>query len=673
MIPTLNILKNFSRSPIAHLCSFLLPVLISIFFAVASLHASETGTAAERAVPAGQKERDAAQYLVQGKKCLESGEYDKAITLLTTAYKKLPLLGDYALLWRAGAYEAEENYDGAIGDLRAIREKYKESPLAGKSRFKEIGLLTKKGDLSVSAGRLMEAATRENPSNMELKYTYAQYLLKINEGSRAKELLKEVFSSACSLSADAYSELSPSDITVDDLVKKGKALISAIRFGEAEKTFREALARTDCSLPEKTQITDDLAYSLFMQKKYTEAADLYKKTNNVFWRARSILRAGDADAFWSELPEFESSPDKRIAKVMISFGSMKRREGNSDEAIKIFDNALSLYPAAREDAMWAMGWTYYLSRDYKRASNLFSQLAETYGDSKYIYWDMRCREFLGEKDAPGRLTDKTDNPDFYVYMTCLRNKCRQTPNAGASQKAALSADVSERVDLLADLGLKDEAASELLMLSKKNPSPGELVSISSYLKKLGRYRASLAIISKVPYRQELNELYYPLAFWPEVAEASNVTSLDPYLILSVMREESRYEPRAQSVAGAVGLMQLMPGTAYKCNKNFKIRLKTEIGLYNARTNILLGSYYLKQLLSRFGSVPLALASYNGGEDAVKDWLKKGKYLTIDEFIEDIPYGETRNYVKKVMTSYFEYLSSNGSGKLSLAELHIGAL
>ena len=249
----------------------------------------------------------------------------------------------------------------------------------------------------------------------------------------------------------------------------------------------------------------------------------------------------------------------------------------------------------------------------------------------------------------------------------MRNKCKPAAIIRTPLKTSLNPHVSERIDILSGIGLKGEAASELLMLSRKNPTPEDLVSISLYLKELGNYKTSIALISRVPYREELHELYYPLAFWPEVVAASKIVSLDPYLILSVMREESRYEPEAQSVAGACGLMQLMPQTAYKYNKTIKVNLKKTPGLYNARSNILLGSYYLRRLLDRFGSIPLALASYNGGEDMVREWLKKRKYATVDEFIEDIPYDETRNYVKKVMTTYFEYLRSNGDGNFSLAQ------
>jgi soluble lytic murein transglycosylase len=618
----------------------------------------------------GKMNHEGAQALISGKKSLEKGDYEKSIALLTAAYEKLPLLGDYALLWRSRAYEGNGNPDNALKDLMTIKEKYIESPLVKKARLKEIDLLRKKNDPSV--GRLLEDAVKDNPWNMEIKYAYAQYLKENNDWKKAKELFREVFISTCPLSANASNELSPSDITVGDLVKKGKTLNARWRFEEAEKVFREALTRED-NYRSKDEIEDGLAYSLFGQKRYREAAALYKKTNNSLGRARSILRAGDNNAFQAELPEFSKTADKRVAEVMIAYGAMKRREGNSDEAIKIFNSVLSHCPSAKEDALWATGWTYYLSRDYKTASKLFSQLAETYGDPKYLYWGRKCRELLGEGGPLRPSADQENVHDFYAYLTCLKNNEKPPAISSAYLKTSFNSPVAARVDTLAEIGLKSEAAAELLFLSRKNPAPGDLISISLYLEKLGNYKAAMRLISNIPYSEELHELYYPQAFWPEVREASEATSLDPYLILSVIREESRYEPEARSIAGAIGLMQLMPQTALQCNKNIKVHLKNSPELYDARTNILLGSYYFKQLLNKLGSIPLALASYNGGEDAVKDWLKKGKYRTVDEFIEDIPYDETRNYVKKVLTTYFEYLRSNRHGDVSLAHAHIGEL
>jgi soluble lytic murein transglycosylase len=106
-------------------------------------------------------------------------------------------------------------------------------------------------------------------------------------------------------------------------------------------------------------------------------------------------------------------------------------------------------------------------------------------------------------------------------------------------------------------------------------------------------------------------------------------------------------------------MQLMPQTASKISKRARVSLLHSEDLYDASTNIQIGSYYLSSLVKHFGSLPPAIASYNAGEEAVKGWIASGKYGSMDEFIEDIPFDETRNYVKKVITSYFEYMRQQG--------------
>jgi soluble lytic murein transglycosylase len=129
-----------------------------------------------------------------------------------------------------------------------------------------------------------------------------------------------------------------------------------------------------------------------------------------------------------------------------------------------------------------------------------------------------------------------------------------------------------------------------------------------------------------------------------------------------MREESRFDPDALSVAGARGLMQLMPRTAARLSGS--AAEAAGIDLRDAQTNITLGASYLKALSGEFPWLPAALAAYNAGEDRVRGWLRQGEYASVDEFIEDIPFDETRNYVKKVLTSYAQYGRLNDRSRTS---------
>jgi soluble lytic murein transglycosylase len=158
----------------------------------------------------------------------------------------------------------------------------------------------------------------------------------------------------------------------------------------------------------------------------------------------------------------------------------------------------------------------------------------------------------------------------------------------------------------------------------------------------------------VPYIEELHYLRYPLAYQDIVEPLSRKYNLDPLLVLSVAREESRFDPEARSIAGALGLMQVMPRTAYKLNNNLKLDISGSQGVLDAKNNFHFGIYLLSNLINEFGSYSYALAAYNAGKEKVRSWLENGDYKSIDEFIEDIPYRETRNYVKRIITTFFEY-------------------
>ena len=636
---------------------------------------------------------DAFSYLLNGKNSLDKGDYENAISQLTTAYEKLPVLGDYALLWRARAYEDRGDIERAIADLRTVRERFKDSPLIKNVRIKEIELAKKKNDMNLI--KLLEGFVKDYPSELNMKYAYASLLKESSETEKAKKIFKEIYVSVSPLSKSAMHELSPSDITTEDLIKRGENLNKAWMFGEAEKCLKEALKK-ESGEELKTQIVEKLAYSIFRQKRYREASELYNEVNNRYWRARSVFRAGDMETFESELQELMKTGDKRVASVLIAYGSKQRRDGNVERALEIFNNTLSKYPSEKEEILWARGWTHYLSGDYRNASEAFSQLYQTYGGSKYLYWKNKCAEKTGGDVIKASLHKKNiPHRDYYGFLSLLKSSPGKNVIARSDSDEAIYKDeiprparndrldqptstrhvsrASERVDILIRLGLNNEAISELTHLAKKNPDHDRLIYISSQLKNLGNYKMSVNLVTRVQYSEDIHDLFYPMVFQQEVEEASGKNGIDPLLIISIMREESRFDANARSIAGALGLMQLMPSTAHKFDKQVKIALKNAGQLHDAKTNILIGSYYLKHLIRTFNSIPLAIAAYNAGEEAVREWLKKGNYTTVDEFIEDIPYDETRNYVKRVLTTYFEYMRASRNTDIYAAKRYIGNL
>lgn len=147
------------------------------------------------------------------------------------------------------------------------------------------------------------------------------------------------------------------------------------------------------------------------------------------------------------------------------------------------------------------------------------------------------------------------------------------------------------------------------------------------------------------------KLAFPLHYVEQINKASRQNKIDAAIIISIAKEESYFNPKAKSSANAMGLMQLIPSTATHICKVANLQGGN---LYNPQTNIKLGSAYLKYLYGMTGNMLYTVASYNAGPGAVLKWAKNKPSNDLDEFVEDIPYPETQNYVKKVFRSYWCY-------------------
>jgi soluble lytic murein transglycosylase len=160
--------------------------------------------------------------------------------------------------------------------------------------------------------------------------------------------------------------------------------------------------------------------------------------------------------------------------------------------------------------------------------------------------------------------------------------------------------------------------------------------------------------------REILTTIFPLAFWDLIRKYSTQRDLDPYLIAALVAQESTFVPTVRSHANAYGLMQLVPPTGRTYARKLKLRYSLGL-LTTAEPNIRMGVAYFADKIREFGSVHLALASYNAGESAVRRWMaERSSSLPQDEFIDDIPYPETQNYVKRILGTAEDYRRLYGS-------------
>jgi soluble lytic murein transglycosylase len=222
-----------------------------------------------------------------------------------------------------------------------------------------------------------------------------------------------------------------------------------------------------------------------------------------------------------------------------------------------------------------------------------------------------------------------------------------------------------RVALLRELGLRELEAPELRAVEGHLGDKADLREfVLAELQSTGAWSDAIQMAMRMTARGELDpataeRIRYPRGFWDLIAAASSRNQLDPYLVTALIRQESLFDPKARSIADARGLMQLLPATANRYAIEARITAYP-VDLYDPDVSIQLGTVYLRDLKAMFGGNTFkVVAAYNAGEHAVAQW--NARYPgDDDQWVENIGFRETRDYVKKVIGGMREYRLLYGS-------------
>jgi soluble lytic murein transglycosylase-like protein len=228
---------------------------------------------------------------------------------------------------------------------------------------------------------------------------------------------------------------------------------------------------------------------------------------------------------------------------------------------------------------------------------------------------------------------------------------------------AVHLDTLAEQDLKARLALEPSSVSLLLTLSR-------------FASEQGQHRRALHNTKKVvpdyysqPFSElprEIWDLLYPKAFERLVRHHAAMNRLDPYLVMAIIRQESAFNPRATSPSNARGLMQILPATV---TRSRRYQRSVAQRLYSPTYNVRFGCDYLRRLLKQFnGNLPEALAAYNAGPTRVSQWVSDYSFQNPEEFVESIPFHETRIYVKGVLKDRAIYHQMM-TGRAEFAECH----
>jgi soluble lytic murein transglycosylase len=375
-----------------------------------------------------------------------------------------------------------------------------------------------------------------------------------------------------------------------------------------------------------------------------------------------------------------------VSDVLLQLARARAELGQFDAAREAFQGVITRYPdsTAAASARWEVAWLEYRAGRFRESALAFRQLSTTVASARLagLYWAGRCLDQLGEKSAALALYREvlTRGPQGYYGILAARRVPGKAPaplampiKLAADPISLLKPDVRyQRAQALGSIGFDGFAIVELEALGRDALTEGDRAwGLGVAFAEMGESGRSLrylrralgaAVEAGAPgLPSQLWQLYYPLGYGEHVRASARSVGMDPYMVAAVIREESSYDPRARSGVGAVGLMQLMPDTARILAQEIGRPLTEMAALWEPPVNITLGSRYLSQLTARFKEPLLAVAAYNAGPHRVQRWVAERPGVDLEEFVDQIPFDETRAFAKRVFTSWHHYRRLYGDG------------
>jgi soluble lytic murein transglycosylase len=408
-------------------------------------------------------------------------------------------------------------------------------------------------------------------------------------------------------------------------------------------------------------------------------------------------RVGEAERTLRQLADREPQTPWN-GKALATLGlSLEARQG-LERAVPVYQEIVNRFPTAdrADEFAWRLGWFHYGQRQFNVAAQHFRGAVERFphsmSASNALYWQAKALEKSGPSAPALALYEQVAREFPYTYYGVRAQEVARTKS---SQSAAWATALTTanglpvggettwhpsleptlppqalfhrvRVDELVTLRFVEDAREEVSQLAKGlgDGLAEQMMLARLYLnvdmalqaiRALNSALSALTLPERVALTPDFWTLLFPQLYWHEVQDAAQSAQLDPLFILGVIRQESAFNRRAVSRSDARGLMQLLPSTGREVFRQLGMDAFRHELLFDPRLNVRLGSHYLGWLSEAHGgNLILALAAYNAGPARLKRWLQDMGTDDWDEFIERLPFEETRGYVKNVLRNYAVY-------------------
>ena len=616
------------------------------------------------------------QRLLLAELHLQNNDPRSALAVLHGLEQDYALLADYVLVKRAQAYQLARDSQNANLVWQEILGKYPQNPssaIALSALGRDAELINRFPKHPLTRSALLRAISR-NPQQRELVLQLVTYF---PDTPNIVPLLNRLLSGGTNFTPDQWWAIATAYYDNFEFSRAGTAYanatpnsFTAYRLGRSWQRARQpqraiaAYQRVVQQYPTSPEAPRALLRIMQIgdQKQLQQASDRlardYPNTHPeallLLWelspeKFRDFATARQAEQ--TLLGKYPNSPS--TAQLRWRNARNQARNGDLRSAIATVRTIINQNPNSEvlaESAFWAGRWSQRLG-DTASANRFFTTALQLQPNS-YFAW--RSAVFLGWQEVGD-------------FSTVRNVNLALQPKSSRSPLPAVSPVVNELYLIGLDREAHDHWHNE--SRGKRLLSPAEI--FSDGILRLGvndnlngiKALESLTWIDVSPQQQaEIQQLIalpqyqqaiYPFPYFTQIDRWSQQFRLPPALVIALIRQESRFEPEILSRSGAVGLMQVMPDTGAWIASKRGIRTYS---LKHPEDNINFGTWYLDYTHNSFqNNSLLAVASYNAGPGAIARWVRQKGLGDADEFIENIPYAETRDYVPKVFGNYWNYL------------------
>ena len=634
----------------------------------------------------------------------------RAIDPLKLALPRAGDLTDYVTYFLGSAYQATGASEQAIATLQDFQQKYPGSVFSTEAAVTSANALSNTGDAGQAIALLEK---HRKPARADVELALGRALLKDQQTERSMEVLRHLYltmplsdqANDAGLLLRANNGFAP--VTFEQKKQRVDLLLQGRRFSDAARELRELMA--DASAQDRPGLQLSLANALRHSGEQRAARDILENLNGLapeqnaerlYYLGDMARSDNDEDKFIKLLDQLrEAGPTTSfLEQSLLTAGNMYLLRNDYDRAIDSYRELQQRFPtdSLAPYAHWKVAWLSLRQGRRDEARKEFEQQIMQWPNSAQVpaalYWRARMAEEdqdLGRAQIYyGKLAERFRN--FY-YADLARDRLRELnlknkleadelidrippiQKASFEDTAPPADDVRyQKARLLENGGLLEFAVRELKLAAAEEDGGGwATAEIARLYSDAGHYNMALETLKRaVPSYfamdvQALPRMYwenlFPRPYWTDLKRYSSSNQLDPFLVASLIRQESEFNSGAISHANAWGLMQILPGTGKKLAHEMKVKHYSTDQLLTPNMNLQLGTRYFREMIDQFGGhLEYALAAYNAGSDRVEAWLAQGKYRDPQEFVESIPFTETREYVQAILRNASVYRKLYGT-------------